>query len=130
MTRNRAVRAGLLTMATAALSATAFAGMAGSATADPGTQGENHFGCPYGAVCLYEGHSWNNNTPEHVYWTYGVHQLENEFGPHRIYNNQSGGATAAHCDGADGTDCGKPFDRFTYVDLGDITPVNSIRLMP
>lgn len=130
MSRKSALRAGLCTMATAALSATAFAGMSGTATADPGAAGEDNFGCPYGAVCLYEGHSWNNNTPEHIYWSYGVHQLENEFGPHRIYNNQSGGASATYCDGVDGTDCIEPFDRFVLVDIGDITPVNSVKLMP
>lgn len=129
MSTKRALRAGMYAMATAALSATAFAGMAGTATADPGTEAQAKSGCPSGAVCLYSEQGWQNQNPEHVYWSYGVHPLENEYGTHMILNNQTGGATAAHCDTSDGHGCGKPFGPGTRVTFGDITPINSIRLM-
>lgn len=130
MARNRVLRAGLYTMATAAVSATAFAGMASSATADTSAEAGTSSGCPAGAVCLYSEQGWKIDQPEHVFESYGVHPLEDEYGPHVILNNQTGGAMAAHCDTSDGQKCGKPFEPGVYVSFGDITPINSIRLMP
>lgn len=130
MARNRVLRTGLYTMATTALAATAFAGMASTASADTSAEAGEQFGCPAGSVCLYSEQGWESQSPEHEYEAYGVHPLKAEYGPHVIYNNQTGGAMAAHCDTSDGRECGKPFKPGVSVSFADITPINSIRLMP
>lgn len=68
--------------------------MAGGAHASdsPSAEGSPNNGCPYGAVCIYTPEGNANGTPEHIYWSYGIHQLHNEFGRHFVSNNQSGGA--------------------------------------
>lgn len=86
-------------------------------------------GCPEGAVCIYEGASWNGGHPEHVYWSYGAHNLDNEVGVHRILNNQTGGATMRTCTGYNGTGCQGYLHPNTYIDK-DLTPINSITLQP
>ena len=65
--------------AAVALSAT----LAGTAHASdsPSAAGDSWWGCPYGAVCIYNPAGEATQTPEHVYWSYGKHQLHNEFGP-------------------------------------------------
>lgn len=90
MTMHRLRGVALGAVAAAAFSATAI----GAAQADEPwkTQGEPVDGCPYGAVCLYSPAGLANDDPEHVYWSYGVHELHNEIGVHHIHNNQSGGA--------------------------------------
>lgn len=86
-------------------------------------------GCPSGAVCIYPNASWNNNNPEHIYWSYGAHNLSNEYGVHRIYNNQTGGATMRTCTGFNGTGCQGYLRPGYYIDK-DLTPINSITLQP
>lgn len=115
--------------ATAALAASAVM-MGGSAQAAEGTvdaEGE-YAGCPTGAVCVYPGAHWNGGEPEHIYYSYGGHNLEDEFGTHRIFNNQHSGATAHTCTGYDGGgDCSGGLKPWTYSDK-NLTPINSIKL--
>ncbi|MEO5876005.1 MAG: hypothetical protein ABIQ26_13490 [Streptosporangiaceae bacterium] len=86
-------------------------------------------GCPSGAVCIYPGAGWNGGNPSHRFYSYGPHNLSNVYGQHRIFNNQTGGATMRTCTGYDGVGCegylhaGVHFDR-------DLTPINSITLQP
>lgn len=133
MIGNRVRMAASYAVTVAAMSMGAMATMTGAAQADePGSaqaRGGEYAGCPYGAVCLYPDDSWNGGNPEHIYWTYGVHKLSDEYGMHRLFNNQSGDATAQACRGADGTDCGGEIPPWEYRD-GDLTPGNSIRLDP
>lgn len=82
-----------------------------------------------GYVCVYPNASWNNDTPEHRYYTYGVHKFSNEYGVRRVFNNQTGGATAALCRNSNGTDCTGKMASWTWWDP-DLTPYNSIRLDP
>ncbi|MFB4423815.1 hypothetical protein C5F59_022360 [Streptomyces sp. QL37] len=99
---------------------------AGSQAAEAGARATVH-GCPSGAVCLYPGSGWNGDKPEHMYWSYGAHNLVDETGTHRVLNNQTGGATAALCKGYDGVNCGdKGYPGETIVT--NMTPINSIRL--
>lgn len=93
-----------------------------------GAQG-TYQGCPSGYVCIYPGASWNNGVPEHKYYTYGAHNLVNEYGTHRVFNNQTGGATVQGCKGYDGVNCGLKVKPGYYWDE-DLTPINSIRLNP
>ncbi|WP_346268220.1 hypothetical protein [Streptomyces sp. SCUT-3] len=101
------------------------------ATAQAGTLGAQgtYAGCPSGYVCIYQGASWNNGVTEHKYYTYGAHNLVNEYGTHRVFNNQTGDATVQLCRGYNGVDCGSKIKPWTYVDV-DLTPYNSIKLSP
>lgn len=89
-------------------------------------------GCPYGAVCVYPDASWNGGRPSLVFWSYGGHNLSNQYGKHRVFNNQYGGAHAWLCEQYNGTNCtpfpkGYPIEQYTYVDY-NLTPINSILL--
>ena len=84
--RRAVASAGAAVALTATVAGTAHASDA------PSAEGGPEMGCPYGAVCIYNPAGEATHTPEHVYWSYGKHQLYNEFGPHYIVNNQSGGA--------------------------------------
>ncbi|MEU7086912.1 hypothetical protein [Streptomyces achromogenes] len=59
----------------------------------------------------------------------GVHKLYNEYGQHRIFNNQTGSATSQLCINSDGTNCTGKTHPYAYFDY-DLTPYNSIRLNP
>ncbi|MFJ8888789.1 hypothetical protein ACIRJR_36075 [Streptomyces sp. NPDC102402] len=99
---------------------------AGAGAAQAGAQG-TYAGCPSGYVCIYPNGSWNGNKPEHKYYTYGAHNLVDETGTHRVFNNQTGGATVQLCTGYDGAGCGSKMGTWTFKDV-NLTPVNSIRL--
>ncbi|MFC8517638.1 hypothetical protein [Streptomyces sp. NPDC057257] len=94
-----------------------------------GQSAQSYAGCDDGYVCLYVGASWNNNSPEHTYYTYGVHKLYDEYGTHRWFNNQTGSATTRLCVNSDGTNCTSKLLPYNYTDI-DLTPYNSIRLDP
>lgn len=92
MTIHRLRKVALGALAALAFSA-ATSGAAQADVHDPG--GKPWKGCPAGAVCLYSPAGYENNNPEHVYWSYGEHKLYNEFGSHYLLNNQTGGARAS-----------------------------------
>lgn len=103
-------------------------GLATSSTAQAAQNGvQDYAGCRTGYACIYPNASWNNNTPEHDYYTYGVHQLYEEYGVHRVFNNQTGGAVVRLCYDRAGTNCTTPLYEYAYWDI-DLTPYNSIRL--
>jgi hypothetical protein len=61
-------------------------------------------GCPSGAVCIYpQNAGWNGGHPSLIFYSYGYHNLTNQFGTHRFYNHQTGGASAYGCSGFGGT---------------------------
>ena len=90
----------------------------------------DYYGCPYGAVCIY-----NNADPGSgiesggIYWAYGAHNLSNQFGDHYVVNNQYGDAWVELCTGYNGTGKGKsiilaaPYGNVEY-----LSPINSIVL--
>ncbi|MFJ1586491.1 hypothetical protein ACIOC1_24615 [Streptomyces sp. NPDC088197] len=102
-------------------------GTVGAVRAD--AAGGTVHGCPYGAVCVYPNDTdWGNDHPSFVYWSYGAHNLSNQYGWHDVLNNQSGGARARLWTGYNGT--GQVVDDLVaggawHYDLG---PVNSITL--
>lgn len=100
--------------------------LGGSATAAEAA-GTIH-GCPSGAVCLYPGSGWNSDRPTYIFYSYGAHKIYNQTGFKRLYNNQTGGATARNCYDAAGTNCGGYQKAGTYYDY-NYTPYNSIRLV-
>lgn len=91
------------------------------------------WGCPSGAVCIYadaKSSHLNGNYITNTYWSYGPHNLSNEFNDHWVVNNQTGGinATAVLCDGYNGTKCTGIID-YPGVAIGpNLTPINSIVL--
>ncbi|MFF9592967.1 hypothetical protein ACF1FX_27805 [Streptomyces sp. NPDC014646] len=85
-------------------------------------------GCPSGAVCLYPNGSWANDKPTYKFYSYAVHKIYNQIGTKRIFNNQTGGATARNCYDVNGTNCGGHQRAGTYADY-DYTPYNSVRLV-
>lgn len=87
-------------------------------------------GCPSGAVGIYSQNAgWNNGNPSDTYYAYGPHNLVNQFGMHRIFNNQTGGATVRVCTGYNGAGRQGYLPAGWYMDL-DLTPINSITLEP
>jgi hypothetical protein len=87
-------------------------------------------GCPSGAVCIYPaGTGWNGGHPNEFYYSYGAHNLSNDYGVHRIMNNQTGGATMRTCTGYNGTGCEGYMNQGYWIDK-DMGPINSITLEP
>ena len=122
MIMNRFRRLAAVSLATGALV------MAGATSAQAVETWE---GCPAGAVCVYpEGTGFNNGRPSHAFFSYGAHNLENQFGVHIVSNNQVDGAKARTCTGFNGTgDCQGVMGPQTFVNK-DLTPINSIVLVP
>jgi hypothetical protein len=117
-----------MTMNTIAVSVATAALMAVGATSAQAV--ETWEGCPAGAVCIYpEGAGFNNGRPSHAFFSYGAHDLENQFGTHYIINNQVDGAKARTCTGFDGAGC-EGFMNPQTVLIKDLTPINSIVLVP
>ncbi|MEU6314905.1 hypothetical protein [Streptomyces sp. NPDC047014] len=84
-------------------------------------------GCPDGAVCIYPQNQNPAVKPTHIFYSYGAHNLSNQFGNHWVLNNQYGGATANLCTGYNGAGCGGTIAAGTGV-YADLTPINSVRL--
>lgn len=99
-------------------------------TAGPASAAGSYYGCPYGAVCIY-----NTSDPRSgierggIYWSYGAHNLSNQFGYHYVVNNQYGGAWVETCTGYNGTGNGETIIfAAPYGDSLYLTPINSIVL--
>jgi hypothetical protein len=87
-------------------------------------------GCDPGYVCIYpQNAGWNGGHPSLAYKTYGYHNLSGQYGVHRIFNNQTGGATMRTCTGYNGTGCQGYLQAWSYMDK-NLTPINSITLEP
>jgi hypothetical protein len=96
--------------------------------AAPAQAAATYQGCPAGYVCLYpQNAGWNGGRPSHKWYTYGAHNLSNQFGIHRFFNNQTGGAVAQNCTGYNGTGCQGKQAAGTWWDY-NYTPYNSVRL--
>jgi hypothetical protein len=76
---------------------------------------------------MYPHAGWNNNHPSLIFWTYGSHNLSNQFGAHRLFNNQTLGAVVYTCEGYNGTKCNGLYGPGQSVDL-NFTPIDSIFL--
>jgi hypothetical protein len=100
------------------------------AAPDPGDKQGAHMqrGCPGGAVCIYPGAGWNNDRPSLVFWSYGPHNLSNQTGRKRIFNNQYSGAAAQTCSGYNGEGCVAYLAAGRSIDI-DFTPINSVLLV-
>ncbi|WP_404961319.1 hypothetical protein [Streptomyces sp. 147326] len=107
-----------------ATAATAVLALSGAVEAKPV---DAWAGCPEGAVCIYPQNQNPAVKPTHVFYSYGAHNLSNQFGNHWVLNNQYGGATANLCTGYNGAGCGSRIAAKTGV-YADLTPINSIRL--
>jgi hypothetical protein len=102
------------------------------AAAGPAEAASTFHGCPAGAVCVYNGASLSSGVESGgMYWSYGAHNLHNQFGDHAVINNQTGGAWLTFCGGGNGTGpwlgSEAPNTAYPPYDV-DLTPVNSIIL--
>ncbi|MGS2591828.1 hypothetical protein [Streptomyces hebeiensis] len=118
-----------VTAASAALVAGALLSLGAGANVAQAAPAATVHGCPSGYVCLYPNASWNNDRPTYKWYTYGAHNLSNQFGVKRFFNNQTGGAVARNCTGYNGTGCQGKQPAGTYADY-DYTPYNSVVLAP
>ncbi|UQW99400.1 hypothetical protein [Streptomyces sp. RerS4] len=118
-------------MMRAAVAGTAALALSLPATAAHGVEDSvaagTYQGCPSGYVCLYPNASWNGGRPTYKWYTYGAHNLGNQFGVKRLFNNQTGGAIARNCTGYNGTGCQGVQPAGSYADY-DYTPYNSVLL--
>jgi hypothetical protein len=93
-------------------------------------------GCPYGDVCVYPANTgWNGDQPKYFFYTYGAHNIYNEYGTHRILDNQYGAHSVVACSGPDGTgpqvggaEGGTVYGPYSWDQ--NLTPVNSFVLAP
>jgi hypothetical protein len=130
---------GVMTLLTAAL------GLFGAGPTQAATT--TIHGCPRGAVCIYpRGAGWNGGKPSIKLWSYGPHNLSNQYGHHYVLNNQydyhpsGGGWAAAMAGGYTGYDATGTLSwtLINYIHRGaggyaawanpDLTPINSINL--
>jgi hypothetical protein len=87
-------------------------------------------GCPAGYVCYYpQNAGWNGDRPSVKYYRYGSYNLSEQYGTHRLFNNQTDGAKAYTCTGWNGGGTCTRLDAGQWADR-NITPVNSIKLTP
>jgi len=99
-------------------------GATGALAAEPGAS------CPSGAVCIYpKGDGFAEGRPSHAFFSFGAHNIKNQFGVHAVVNNQVDRARAFVCTSSNGKgDCKRlPDAGATGVDL---TPINSFLLVP
>lgn len=103
--------------------------------------GQSWHGCPYGAVCVYPANKgWNGDHPKYFFYSYAGHNIYNEYGTHRIADNQYGGHAAGLCAGSNGRggfaneSSGMVAEGSTvYYPIAwdqNLTPVNSLDLRP
>jgi hypothetical protein len=113
-----------------AVAAVAAGTVAGTMTvATPAQAAGTYAGCPYGAVCVYPGAGWNGGHPTYVFYSRGPHLIYNQYGVHRVFNNQYGGWQSYLCKNSNGTNCPWFDDQYEYTDY-NLTPINSILLTP
>ncbi len=102
-----------------------------AATASPARAAGTVHGCPSGYVCIYpENRGWNGDRPSLRFYTYGAHNLRNQYGLHRVFNNQYGDAYVSLCRGYNGTGGGVGVLGSPHAYDFNLTPVNSIELTP
>ena len=102
-----------------------------AATASSAEAAGTVHGCPSGYVCVYpQSRGWNGDRPSLRFYTYRAHNLSNQFGIHRVFNNQYGGAWAWMCRGYNGTGGLAGTLGAGYFYDFNLTPINSIELAP
>ncbi|MCX5329128.1 MULTISPECIES: hypothetical protein [unclassified Streptomyces] len=112
-----------------AVSAVAVAGSLIAVTAGPASATHTDYGCPYGAVCLYNNADPNSGIQNGgVYWAYGPHNLSNQYGDHYVMNNQYDDAWVELCTGYNGTGRGTTIISAGWGFPQNLSPINSIVL--
>ncbi|MGI5200701.1 hypothetical protein ACQEU6_03735 [Spirillospora sp. CA-108201] len=82
---------------------------------------------PLGVRVRLPGRRWG--TPTLKYTKYKTYNLRNQYGVHRVLNNQTGGAMLVFCKGCNGTKCTYTLPANQYTDTS-LTPINSLILKP
>ncbi|HEU5427003.1 MAG TPA: hypothetical protein VFU74_09020 [Actinocrinis sp.] len=134
----------------AALASAAVVAAVGAATFTGGTAAhaaaiaDNWYGCDPGWVCIYaQGVAWEDLSASNLneaYYSYGAHNLHNEYGGHWVINNQTdtdtGWAEAKLCTGyGGGGACGVDTGQLEAIlsagtgrFVSNMSPLNSIVL--
>jgi hypothetical protein len=118
-----------ITRGAAALAMTA-AAVAAIGTSSAHASDRTVFGCPGGAVCIYpQNADIHTSSPTNIYYSYGAHDLNNQFGNHYVLNNQYGSAnaTAQLCLGYGGVNCTITIGLNEFGNY-NLTPINSVVL--
>lgn len=89
-------------------------------------------GCSAGYFCIYASTAtYNAGQPSYTFYTYGAHNIYNQYGVHWVFNHQTGGAQSVLCEGWNGN---APADfaisNPNYAYQYDLSPINSIVLDP
>lgn len=118
----------ILALAVVAIGLTAATSAASPASAAP--TGRTIHGCPVGYFCIYpQNAGWNSDRPSHKFYNYGRYNLSNQYGTHRMVNNQYGSTLVGTCRGYNATNGYQ--NLFYYqgqVIDANLTPINSIHL--
>lgn len=88
-------------------------------------------GCPAGYVCIYpRDKGWNGGHPEAggLFYSYGAHNLSNQYGNHYIFNNQYDEALVTLDERPNGVDHAYLISAGTAA-VYNLTPINSITLI-
>ncbi|HLS62892.1 MAG TPA: hypothetical protein VK060_05925 [Ruania sp.] len=127
MTTNRIRRSVSAVLTGVVLSGAAMLGMSSAAQAVEDAPPIDNHGCPLGAVCVYPDASWNGGNPTYAFYSYGAHKIYNQYGKHRVFNNQYGEGYAALSPDSDGSSWGRALEPGEVIDV-NLTSVNSILL--
>ncbi|WP_431948645.1 hypothetical protein [Actinacidiphila sp. bgisy167] len=84
--------------------------------------------CPSGAVCIRETNG--SILSRNIFYSYGYHNLSNVLGYRVLVNSQTGGAGFQVCLGYNGTNCSSVVRGTGEYDPYDMTPINSVVLVP
>jgi hypothetical protein len=99
--------------------------------AEAAVPGRSFQGCPSGYVCIYpRDQGWNGGHPEvgGLFYSYGAHNLSNQYGNHYIFNNQYGEALVTLDQRPNGVDHAYLIPAGTAA-VYNLTPINSITLI-
>lgn len=103
-------------------------GLAANGDPDSHPRAVTRHGCPAGAVCVYpRNKGWNGDRPSLVFFSFGAHNLSNQFGVHRVLNNQTGNAIARTCTARNGGGCLGALHAGRFINP-NLTPIDSILL--
>lgn len=111
-----------IAMTVAALALAVGSGLAVAPSANAATA------CPSGALCIRETNG--NILSQNIFYSYGYHNLSNVTGNRVLVHNQTGGAGFQVCYGYNGTNCSAVVRDTGEFAPYDMTPINSVVLVP
>lgn len=111
-----------IAMTVAALALAVGSGLAVAPSANAATA------CPSGALCIRETNG--SILSQNIFYSYGYHNLSNVTGNRVLVHNQTGGAGFQVCYGYNGANCSAVVRATGEFAPYDMTPINSVVLVP